>query len=245
MRLNRYLAMSGVCSRRQADALIVSGEVAINGKIVRTLGAQIDPGSCEVRVRGELVRAVDIATYVALNKPAGYVTTAQDEKGRPTVFHLVRTPIRLFAVGRLDRDSEGLLLLTNDGELAYRLMHPRYQVPKTYRVVLDRAAAPDTPARFRRGVKIDAFKPATGELKFSKGDRRFCEVTITTGRNRQVRRMFEALGYRVEKLQRIRLGPLSLGALRRGEWRYLEQREIAALDRAVSPAKQPMERPAL
>ncbi|MGH7494164.1 MAG: pseudouridine synthase [bacterium] len=238
MRLNRYLAMCGVCSRRRADALILSGDIAINGRTVRTLGAQIEPARDKIKVRGESVRAVDITTYVMLNKPAGYITTASDEKGRPTVLQLVRTPVRLFPVGRLDRDSEGLLLLTNDGELAYRLMHPRYKVPKVYRVVLDREVAPGVISSFRRGVKIDAFKPARGELRFLDRDRRFCEMTILTGRNRQVRRMFEALGYRVRNLQRVGVGPLALGGLRPGAWRYLNKKEMAQLKQAVSPVGQ-------
>jgi pseudouridine synthase len=233
LRLNRYLAMCGVCSRRHADALILSGAVAINGKVVRTLGTQIDPAGDEIKVRGARVRAVDIPTYVMLNKPAGYVTTTSDEKGRAAVLQLVRTPIRLFPVGRLDRDSEGLLLLTNDGELAHRLMHPRYKAPKVYRVILQQAAPPGVIASFRRGVKIDAFKPAKGELRFLPGNRRFCEVTIVEGRNRQVRRMFEALGCRVKNLQRIRLGPLALGSLPVGAWRYLNRKEIAQLKQAV------------
>ncbi len=237
MRLNRYLALSGVCSRRHADVLISSGEVALNGKIMRTLGAQIDPGRDEIKVRGERVRAVDLPTYVMLNKPAGYVTTASDERGRATVLQLVRTPVRLFPVGRLDRDSEGLLLLTNDGELAFHLMHPRYKVPKVYRVLLHQAAAPNVIKKFLEGIKIDEFRPAQGELKFLKGDRCLGEVTILEGRNRQVRRMFEALGCRVKNLQRIRLGPLALGGLRLGDWRYLNEKEITQLQQAVRPLR--------
>ncbi len=237
MRLNRYLALCGVCSRRHADALILSGEVAVNGKVVRTLGVQVEPERDEIKVRGERMRAVDILSYVMLNKPAGYVTTASDEKGRSTVLNLVRTPVRLFPVGRLDRDSEGLLLLTNDGELAYRLTHPRYKVPKVYRVLVHRAVVPDAIKSFRQGVKLDAFRPAQGELRISTSDRRFCEVTITEGRNRQVRRMFEALGYRVKKLERICLGPLRLGNLAPGKWRYLTSKEIAQLEQAVKPLR--------
>ena len=209
----------------------------MNGKVVRTLGVQVEPGRDEIKVRGERVRAVDILIYVMLNKPAGYVTTASDEKGRPTVFNLVRTPVRLFPVGRLDRESEGLLLLTNDGELAYRLTHPRYKVPKVYRALLDRAAAPGAVKSFREGVKIDALKPARGELRLSPGDRRFCEVTIVEGRNRQVRRMFDALGYRVKKLERLSLGPLRLGDLAQGRWRYLTGKEIAQLEQAAKPLR--------
>jgi len=234
IRLNRYLAMCGVCSRRQADEMILAGAVACNGEIVRTRGTQIDPARDDVRVNGERVRRAEILTYVMLNKPPGYITTARDEKDRATVLNLVRTPIRLFPVGRLDRDTEGLLLMTNDGELAFRLTHPRYKVPKLYRVLLRQAAAPSLVASFRRGVRIDALRPAKGELRFVAGDRRRCEVTIHEGRNRQVRRMFEALGLRVLQLQRLRLGPLALGTLALGAWRYLTDKEIAQLKQAVS-----------
>lgn len=236
IRLNRFLAMSGVCSRREADRLIETGEVQINGKTVRTLGVQIDPEHDAVRVRGNSVGSNYTRTYVLLNKPAGFVTTAKDEKERPTVLSLVRTPLRLFPVGRLDLDSEGLLLLTNDGDLSHRLMHPRYKIPKVYRVLLKQPAEESVARRFERGVKIEEEgKPVRGELRFTHPrDRSLCEVTIWEGRNRQVRRMFAKCGCRVNALQRVQMGPLRLGKLQLGAWRYLTDDEIERLFAAVN-----------
>ncbi len=236
IRLNRFLAMSGVCSRREADRLIEQGEVKVNRKTVRTLGVQIDPEHDEVRVRGNVTRAVHERAYVLLNKPAGFVTTVKDEQGRPTAVSLVRTPLRLFPVGRLDFDSEGLLLLTNDGELSHRLMHPRFKIPKIYRVLLSEPVEAEVARAFERGVKIDEeAKPVRGELRLSHPrDRRLCEVTIWEGRNRQVRRMFAKCGSRVKGLQRVQMGPLRLGKLQLGAWRYLTDDEIERLFEAVS-----------
>ncbi len=236
IRLNRFLAMSGVCSRREADHLIESGEVKINGKTVRTLGVQIDPEHDDVRVRGNAIGSNFARAYVLLNKPAGFVTTVKDEQERPTVLSLVRTPLRLFPVGRLDLDSEGLLLLTNDGDLSHRLMHPRYKIPKVYRVLLKQPAEESVARLFERGVKIDEEgKPVRGELRFTHPrDRSLCEVTIWEGRNRQVRRMFAKCGCRVKALQRVQMGPLRLGKLQLGAWRYLTDDEIDRLFEAVN-----------
>lgn len=240
IRLNRFLALSGTCSRREADRLIEAGEVKVNGKLVRTLGLQIDPDHDEVQMHGNAVAAKQARTYVALNKPIGYVTTAKDELKRPTVLRLVRTPVRLFPVGRLDLDSEGLLLLTNDGELSHRLLHPRFKIPKVYRVLLNQPAGEEVARGFARGVKIDEeHRPVRGELRFSHPhDRRICEVTVWEGRNRQVRRMFAKLGYRVKGLQRIQVGPLRLGKLQPGSWRYLSDDEIEQLFEAASLARE-------
>lgn len=236
IRLNRFLAMSGVCSRREADRLIETGEVKINGKTVRTLGVQIDPEQDNVRVRGNAIGSNFARAYVLLNKPTGFVTTAKDEQERPTVLSLVRTPLRLFPVGRLDLESEGLLLLTNDGDLSHRLMHPRFKIPKIYRVLLKQPAEESLVRLFERGVKIDEeAKPVRGELRFTHPrDRSLCEVTIWEGRNRQVRRMFAKCGGRVKALQRVQMGPLRLGKLQLGAWRYLTEDEIDRLFEAVN-----------
>ena len=236
IRLNRFLAQSGLCSRREADRLIEAGEVKVNGKTVRTLGVQIDPEHDEIRLRGNVAGGMHERTYVLLNKPAGYVTTVKDEQGRPTALSLIRTPVRLFPVGRLDFDSEGLLLFTNDGDLSHRLMHPRFKVPKVYRVLLKQPAEESVARLFERGVKIEEEgKPVRGELRFTHPrDRSLCEVTIWEGRNRQVRRMFAKTGNRVKALQRVQMGPLRLGKLQLGAWRYLSEDEIARLFEAVS-----------
>jgi 23S rRNA pseudouridine2605 synthase len=237
LRLNRYLAQSGLGSRREVETLIRRGEVKINGKVVRKLATQVEVGRDEVAVRGESLRPLMVPTYIVLNKPAGYVTTAKDEAGRQTVFALVNQPVRVFSVGRLDLDSEGLLLLTNDGELTFRLTHPRFKVPKVYRVLLNEALRPAAAQNFREGVIIDETHRARGELGWpNANDHRLCEVTIFEGRNRQVRKMFAALGYRVKTLQRLQIGPLALGKLKLGAWRYLTDKEILQLKTAVGLA---------
>jgi 23S rRNA pseudouridine2605 synthase len=234
MRLNRYLAQCGLGSRREVEKLIVGGQVKVNGKAIRDLATQVEMNRDEVVVRGENVRPVTIPTYIMLNKPAGYVTTAKDEAGRKTIFELVNHPVRIFPVGRLDRDSEGLLLLTNDGELTYRLTHARFKVPKVYRVWLNQALRPAAAQQFHHGIVIDDGHRVRGELHFPKpSENRLVEVTIGEGRNRQVRKMFAALDYRVKELQRIQIGPLSLGKLKLGTWRYLTDREIKQLKEAV------------
>lgn len=234
IRLNKYLASCGVGSRRACDLLIVAGEVVVNGERVRTLGVQIDPALDRVKVRGEELQAATILTYVALNKPAGYVTTAKDEKERRTVLDLIRMPVRVYPVGRLDRESEGLLLLTNDGDLAFRLTHPRFKVPRVYRVLLDAPISEANAKKFRQGVRIDEEGMARGEIKFPYADdHAICEVTIFQGRNRQVRKMFAALGYRTKGLQRVSIGPLQLGRLKIGEWRHLTLKEVQQLKDAV------------
>jgi 23S rRNA pseudouridine2605 synthase len=235
MRLNRYLAQCGLGSRREVEKLITRGEVRINGETVRNLATQVDSRRDEVVVGGERVRAMTVPMHIMLNKPAGYITTAQDEAGRKTVFELVKHPVRIFPVGRLDRDSEGLLLLTNDGELAYRLTQARFNVPKVYQVWLDKGLRLAVVSQFRDGILIDETHRVRGELRFPKSNEsRFCEVTIGEGRNRQVRKMFAALGYRVKALQRTQIGPLLLGKLKLGAWRYLTDKEIKLLKQAVS-----------
>jgi 23S rRNA pseudouridine2605 synthase len=234
MRLNRYLAQCGLGSRREVEKLITRGEVRINGEIVRNLATQVDSSRDEVIVRGEHVRAVTVPTHIMLNKPIGYVTTAKDEAGRKTIFELVNHPVRIFPVGRLDRDSEGLLLLTNDGELAYRLTQARFKVPKVYQVWLDKGLRSAVVSQFRDGVLIDDVHRVRGVLRFPKpSESRFCEVTIWEGRNRQVRKMFAVLGYRVKALQRTQIGPLLLGKLKLGAWRYLTDREVEQLKETV------------
>ncbi len=234
MRVNRYLAACGLGSRRACEAMIASGEVEVNGRPIDSLGVQIDPQVDRVRVGGNEVRPATIMMYVALNKPAGYVTTAKDEKGRSTVLDLVKMPLRVYPVGRLDRDSEGLLLLTNDGDLAFKLTHPRYKLPRVYRVLVNANLREEHVRQFRQGVRISTSEFVKGKLLFPyPGQRDICEVTIQEGRNRQVRRMFAALGYRTKGLQRVAMGPLQLGQLKIGAWRYLMPREVQQLKEAV------------
>lgn len=237
VRLNAFLARAGLGSRRAVESLIVAGRVRINGERVKNPAHRVVPGQDEVIVDGNPVYLTSVPTYIALHKPRGYITTAHDEKGRKTVFSLIRSPVRIFPVGRLDRDSEGLLLLTNDGELANRLMHPRYKVAKTYLVQVNRPVEPNVVEKFRSGVVIGGMYRVRGEVAFPRPrERKICRVTISEGRNRQIRKMFAAFQIRVTALIRLEIGPLKLGRLPAGEWRYLTKSEVLALKKMVRMA---------
>lgn len=235
MRLNKFLAASGVAARRKADQLIAGGRVLINGKPPAGPGVQVDPRTDRVEVDGRAVKGPEPQAYIIVNKPLGHITSARDPRGRPTVLDLIpRTGPRVFPVGRLDADSDGLLFLMNDGRLAFRLTHPRYEVPKTYLARLDRPVNDDELAPLRRGIVLEDGPTAPAEVNLLTGrDRGQVEITIHEGRNRQVRRMFEAIGCRVDALRRIRFGPVSLGSLKPGEWRMMTQVEIIGLRRLV------------
>ena len=224
VRLNRYLASTGMGSRRAADEVIRAGRVTVNGA-VGELGTVVSDGD-DVRVDGRPVQ-VQATMVVLLHKPAGVVTTAHDPQGRPTVAELVPAPVRLFPVGRLDRETTGLLLLTNDGALADRLMHPRHGVRKTY--VARVAADPGEPVleRLRRGVQLDDGPTAPAEVRLAGPGR--VEITIHEGRNRQVRRMLAAVGHPARGLHRSAYAGFELGGLAPGEWRELTEAEVRAL----------------
>ncbi len=239
-RLNRYLARAGVASRRGADEMIAAGRVRVNGRRVPPNGMEIDAGRDEVTADGEPVVPPARHRYLAVNKPLGVVVSAQDPQGRRTVFDLLppelrpdAAGIRLFAVGRLDMDSSGLLLLTSDGELSNRLLHPRWKVPKEYRArVVGRP--PDRDLRkLREGVTLDdgPTQPCQVDLLGFGGGVAELRVLLTEGRNRQVRRMFDAIGHPVRSLQRTRIGPIGLGHLHAGHARTLRPDEVAALRR--------------
>ncbi|HZQ17026.1 MAG TPA: pseudouridine synthase [Gaiellaceae bacterium] len=227
MRLNAYLARAGVASRRRADELIKAGRVTVNGEAGRlnTFVAERDV----VRVDGEPVAKQPLA-YVLLHKPAGVVTTARDPRGRPTVVGLVGHEARIVPVGRLDADTTGALLLTNDGPLAHRLAHPRYEVEKVYEAETRTRAGDDALERLRRGVELD--DGPTRPARVRRLDGNTVELTIHEGRNRQVRRMLEAVGHPVVRLHRSRYGPLTLEGLEPGAWRELEAFEVERLSRS-------------
>ena len=225
MRLAKYLAHSGVASRRAAERLIADGRVRVAGKVVTDPARDVDESS-RVEVEGAAV-APEPREVWAVNKPKGVVSTAREPGKRRAVTQLVESSRRLYPVGRLDADSTGLILLTNDGELANRLTHPRHGVPKTYLVELARSPAEADLDRLRSGLQLDDGPTAPAEVELL-GEREV-EITIREGRKRQVRRMAEAIGNEVEDLTRIRIGPLDLGDLRRGEARRLDPREIDAL----------------
>ena len=226
MRLAKFLAHAGVASRRAAERLVFDGRVTVGGEVVTDPARDVDASS-GVAVDGEPVREEAHVVY-ALHKPAGVVSTARDTHGRPTVVDLVPSSRRLYPVGRLDADTTGLILLTNDGELANRLTHPRYGVPRTYRAKVARppVRAPALRA-LREGVELDDGRTAPARVRAVAPDT--LEITIREGRKRQVRRMCEAVGHPVRRLERIRFGPLALGALRPGDHRRLSAAEVRRL----------------
>jgi 23S rRNA pseudouridine2605 synthase len=238
-RLQKIIAAAGVASRRKAEELITAGHVQVNGQIVRELGSKADPETDHVRVNGKLLqRAQQRHVYLLLNKPKGYVTTMSDPEKRPTVMDLIRgVKGRVYPVGRLDYASEGLLLMTNDGELANRLMKAASHVPKTYVVKVAGTPKEESLAKLRAGVSIatdDGKRVRTGPAGVrivKEAANPWYEITLIEGRNRQIRRMFEAVGHHVEKIKRVRYGPLALN-VPPGEFRSLTLREIERLKSA-------------
>lgn len=228
MRLVKFLAHGGVASRRKAEEIIAKGVVTVDGEVVTDPARDVEAGD-DVRVNGSPV-AAEVREVWAVNKPAGVVSTAREPGERPAVVELVRTEVRLYPVGRLDADTTGLLLLTNDGELANRLTHPRYEVPKTYRVRLRGPISDRDLKRLRGGVELDDGPTAPAEVKRLGG--REVEITLREGRNRQVRRMVEAVGNEVSALRRISFGPLRLRDLPEGKARRLSDAEVVALREA-------------
>jgi 23S rRNA pseudouridine2605 synthase len=239
IRLQKLLADSGMCSRRSAETLIQSGRVTVNGTTVTTLGTRALPTD-RIRVDDRALPTRRDPIHVMLHKPAGVVTTTLDPEGRPTVVQMLpRRLSRLFPVGRLDLQSTGLVLLTNDGDLAAILTHPRYHVPRRYRVKVSGAPDERALARLRRGIRLD--DGPTGPIEVTVAERRptktWLEMTVHEGRNHLIRRVCAAIGHSVEKLQRTALGPLELGKLGVGEFRSLTDREIAALRRTAHAAR--------
>lgn len=233
-RLQKILAAAGICSRRSAEKLILDGRVAVNGEIANELGRRVDPENDIVAVDGEQINRAAKQTFI-LNKPAGIITTCSDKHARATVLELLPPVPGLHPVGRLDKDTTGLLLLTNDGELTYALTHPSHHVEKCYLVRV--TGIPDFTAlrRLREGIELadGITAPATVRLRERGVNSALVELTIHEGRNRQVRRMMNAVGHHVRTLTRQRLGPLSLGDLPLGKWRELTKEEIQQLLAAV------------
>ena len=231
MRLNKYIAHAGLASRRKADDLTMNGNVKINGVTMREPGYDVKPGDV-VEVNGTMIRSQEKSEYVLLNKPVGYITSVHDEKGRPVVTELVAdVDARLFPVGRLDYNTSGMLILTNDGDLAYRLTHPKHQVTKTYRARVAGVLSKEKLARLRKGVDIGGFVTSPAQVKILKQGERSAvvEIQIHEGKNRQVRKMFAAVGNKVQELQRTAIGDLYLGRLKEGHYRKLTKEEIEYL----------------
>lgn len=231
VRLNKAIADAGVASRRHADELIRNGHVRINGDVVTELGTKVRIDDF-VTVNGEPITRNKHLTYVLLNKPKDTIATSSDEKGRRTVFDLVRIHTRLFTVGRLDRNTTGVLLLTNDGDLAHRLTHPRYGVPRLYKAKLDKMLLPQHARAIAAGVELEDGPTQPSTVMIDPEDKTIAYLEIKEGRNREVRRIFESLGYEVTTLDRKQYAFLSTRGLKRGEYRHLttdEVRELRAL----------------
>jgi 23S rRNA pseudouridine2605 synthase len=241
MRLNKYLSLAGIASRRRCDDLIMAGLIRVNGKMIDQVGVCIDEKKDRVEYQGQPVTLPDEFIYVILNKPKGVLTTARDQYDRKTVLDLIHVNKRIYPVGRLDSDTSGLLLVTNDGLMTNALIHPRYKIPKKYHVVLDKKLRPVSQYAFEHGLELDGQKTAPCKLAEIRviDNASLVEVELHEGRNRQIRRMFELLGYRVRRLERISFGPLNLSGLRRGEWRFLTKKEIDLLKKYILSVASP------
>lgn len=234
-RLQKLLSQAGVASRRQAEQMIVEGRVSVNGKTVTELGSKADLDRDHIKVDGRLIRAPKRLVYLVLYKPNNTVTTVSDPQGRATVMELLRgVKERIYPVGRLDYHSEGLLLLTNDGELANAIMSAATHLPKTYVVKANGTLSTEQEEQFRRGVPISGRRTMPAGLKIIReADNPWYEVTLYEGRNQQIRLMFKHFGFLVEKLRRVRIGPIEIGPLKPGQYRYMGEDEVRKLKRAI------------
>jgi len=234
-RLQKILAHAGIASRRKAEELLTEGRVSVNGKTVSELGSKADPDRDLIKVDGQLIRLPSRHVYIALNKPREVVTTVSDPEGRRTVMHLLKAvKERVYPVGRLDYNSEGLLLLTNDGDLAARIMAPKTHLEKTYVVKANGYLTTEQLEQFRGGVAIHGHRTAPAHIKIIKqADNPWYEVRLIEGRQNQIRLMFKHFGRLVEKLKRVRVGPIALTGLPPGLWRYLSAPEVVRLKRAA------------
>lgn len=235
-RLNKFISNAGVTARRKADELIFTGRVTVNMQTVTEPGKKVNPEKDVVKVDGERVRPQSEFIYVVLFKPRGYVTTTHDEKGRPTVMDLIGLNTRLYPIGRLDYDTDGVLLLTNDGEFSNMMMHPRHKVFKTYFAKLDKPMEENDMKKLREGVMIDGRPTSRAKVRIipNSGEQNIW-ISIHEGRNRQVRRMLETLGYMVQRLKRVEYARIGLDGLKPGEWRYLSPEELIDAKKLATP----------
>ena len=231
-RLQKIIAAAGVDSRRHAEKLITAGRVSVNDVVVCELGVKADAAKDVIRVDGKLISVDKTMTYIVLHKPAGYVTTLSDPERRPTVVDLIGdVPERVYPVGRLDYDSSGLLLLTNDGDFAQKMQHPRFQLPKVYRVKIQGRLSKDEIKQLSKGIKLEdgIFKPENIQIEKFNDKSCWLRLTLREGKNRIIRRGFEVMGHRVARLVREAIGAVSLSGLQEGSWRYLTKKEIGQL----------------
>lgn len=233
MRLQKYMALSGVASRRKSEEMIMRGKVKVNGQVVDTLGAKIDPDKDTVEVNNKVIRIEKRKIYIMLNKPVGYVSTVSDQFDRETVVDLVDKDIdeRLYPVGRLDYDTEGLILLTNDGDFTYSITHPKHHIDKTYIATVKGIPSKEKLRKFQNGLEMEDYVTSPAKVEIVKVMRSSCEleITIHEGKNRQVRKMCSAIGHPVIKLKRVAIGDVVLGNLPLGKWRHLSPAEVQYL----------------
>ena len=237
VRLQKFMAECGVASRRKSEALIERGKVKVTGHVAH-IGDKINPKKDLVTVRGKKINKVDRMYYIMLNKPRGYVTTVSDELGRKTVMDLVDCKARIYPVGRLDKDSEGLLILTNDGSFANALTHPKHNYAKVYRVTVRPSVSDEILEKLRNGIEIDGRKTAPCDVNVitEEEGRVVLEFILREGRNRQIRKMCEAVELDVARLKRVSIGPVKLGMLQTGKWRELTDNEVKKLLRSSNPS---------
>lgn len=230
MRINKFLAHCGLGARRKCEELVLEGRVAVNGIKINGLGSQVDEENDVVTLDGREIKIKNTKLYVLLNKPKGYLTSVSDDRGRKTVRELIHVAEQIYPVGRLDFDTSGVLLVTNDGELAHRLMHPRYEITKEYLAILNRPFQMKDQEQFEKGIELEEGLTAPCHA-FPERNPKSVRVIIHEGRKRQVKRMFRALGYRVVGLERTSFAGLRVDGMRRGEWRNLSEEEISLLNK--------------
>jgi len=231
-RLQKVLAEYGIASRRKCEQLIIEGKVKVNGIFVTELGTKVDKFCDEIELDGNILKKLDKKVYVLLNKPVGYITSVKDQFDRPVVTDLIKNlKVRIYPVGRLDYDTEGLLILTNDGDLAYKITHPKHQMNKKYVALVSGVVQEENIEKFKSGILIDDYKTAPAILEILKKtkDNSLIKITIHEGKNRQVRKMCEAIGHKVIHLKRISIGNIILGELASGEYRFLTEKEVTYL----------------
>ena len=231
-RLQKYMARCGVASRRKCEEIILSGEVKINDNIVSELGVKIDPEKDTVTYKGNIIKPEENKLYIMLNKPEGYITSVKDEKGRKTILDLVKVEERIYPIGRLDYDSSGLILLTNDGDIYNKIIHPRVNIGKKYIATCRGEFSKEEIKRFENGIDIGGYITADAKMtlldieKKNNSVNSVVEIIIHEGKNRQIRRMCEALGHEVLSLKRVEVGNIKLGYLKKGQWRDLTEEEL-------------------
>ena len=235
IRLQKYLALSGIASRRKSEELIINGKVKVNGKTVTELGTKVNPNKDKVEYNGKIVKISGEHIYILLNKPIDYVTTVDDQFGRKSVLDLVKVKTRIVPVGRLDMYTSGALILTNDGDFVYKITHPKHEVPKTYVVTIKGIPTIDELNKLEKGIDIGGFITSKAKVKILKTDEEKnisrLEITIHEGKNRQIRKMCEAINKKVLALHRAKIGNIGVKDLELGKWRYLTKKEVEELYR--------------